>query len=138
MTSGEHSGSRTPPVEEAGGGCYIRPHILTLPLKIKVALNLGIDAQEKITVHVHDVLTDLAKGCFTIREAVAYQEKPFNELTSDELLAMSYAMMSNRTYMSDEDKRRVIDEMIVEAERDACAATPIPFRRNDNDARGQS
>ena len=25
MTSGEHSGSRTPPVEEAGGGCYIRP-----------------------------------------------------------------------------------------------------------------
>ena len=25
MPSGEHSGSRTPPVEEADGGCYIRP-----------------------------------------------------------------------------------------------------------------
>ncbi len=113
-----------------------RQCILTLPQKITTELKLGIDAQEKITVRVHDVLKDLANNCFTIREAVAYKEKPFEELTTEEFHAMSYAMLSNRTYLSDEDKRRMIDEMICEAERDAIRAVPIPARRNGNGAGG--
>jgi phage terminase Nu1 subunit (DNA packaging protein) len=102
-----------------------RNNILALPLKIRATLGLSIDAQESITVLVHDVLTQLSNGVFTIHEAVAYREKSFSELTSDEILAMSYAMMSNRTFLSDEDKQRMIDEIIREAEHDACAATPL-------------
>jgi phage terminase Nu1 subunit (DNA packaging protein) len=111
-----------------------RQCILTLPQRITTELRLDIDAQEKITVHVHDVLTELAKGCFTVHEAVAYKQKPFSELTTDEFLAMSYAMLSNRTYLTDAEKRCLIDEMIDEAECDAAIAVPIPVR---NGAGGQ-
>jgi hypothetical protein len=105
-----------------------RNHILTLPLKIRATLQLSLDAQEIITKLVHEVLIQLAERAFTIHEAVAYKKKPFNELTIEEFHAMSYAMMTNRTFLSDEDKKRLVDEVIREAERSACAATPIPVR----------
>ena len=81
-----------------------RQHILTLPLKIRATLGLNVDAQEEITKLVYEILTQLSSGVFTIHDAVAYKEKAFSELTADEVCAMSYAMMSNRTFMSDEDK----------------------------------
>jgi phage terminase Nu1 subunit (DNA packaging protein) len=101
-----------------------RNHILTLPLKIKTTLRLDIDAQDTITQLVHDVLTNLSERAVTIHEAVAYKEKPFSELTIDEILAMSYSMMMNQTFLSDEDKKRLIDEIVRDAERSAILATP--------------
>src|ERR1019366_7037707 len=38
MTSGQHSGSRTPPVEEAGGGCYIRPEMSNVRIGVACSL----------------------------------------------------------------------------------------------------
>jgi phage terminase Nu1 subunit (DNA packaging protein) len=119
----------------------VRHWVLMLPIKIKAALNLDVDAEETITVIVHDVLTELAKGAVTLHEGVGYCAKPADELTEEDVVAMSPAEFRDRRH--DPDFARVVDAMIHEsevrdvaelfreAERSAALAVPIPMRRGN-------
>jgi phage terminase Nu1 subunit (DNA packaging protein) len=121
----------------------VRHWVLMLPIKIKAALQLDVDAEETITVICHDVLTELAKGAVTLNEGIGYCQKPADELTEDDVAAMSPAEFRDRKYDPDfarvvdamihESEVRDVEELFKEAERSAALAVPnIPVRRGAN------
>ena len=123
----------------------IKHFVLMLPIKIKAALNLGVDDQETITAICHDVLTELAKDAVTLREGVGYCAKPADELTEADIVAMSPVEFRDRRNDPDfahaveaiilEFEKRDVAELIREAERSAIAAVPnIPVRRGNGHA----
>jgi hypothetical protein len=121
----------------------VRHFVLMLPIKIKAALNLGVDDEETITVIVHDVLTELSKDAVTLHEGVGYCAKPADELTEEDIAAMSPSEFRDRRHDPDfarvvdamihESEVRDVEELFKEAERSAALAVPnIPVRRGAN------
>jgi hypothetical protein len=86
----------------------------------------------------HDVLNELAKGVTTLREGIGYCAKPADELTEEDVVAMSPAEFRDRRNDPDfarvveamihESEVRDVEELFKEAERSAALAVPIPVR----------
>lgn len=121
----------------------VKHFVLLMPIKIKGALHLDVDAEETINVICHDVLKQLANDILTLREGVGYCAKSADELTEADLIEMSPYEFKDRWQEPDfrtaalrifrEADERAVAELIREAEMSAIAAVPnIPVRRGMN------
>jgi phage terminase Nu1 subunit (DNA packaging protein) len=114
----------------------VKHFVLLMPIKIKGALGLSVDAEETINVICHDCLNQLANGIMTLQEGIGFCDKSPDELTEADLVEMSPYEFKHRWEEPDfrtatlrifrEADERAVSELIREAELAAIAATPIP------------